>query len=222
MLPYSLGQDWYPSAVAWWDVEFWNASVDRAYRIDGTITYTPEPFPSPNVRVDPDTGAIAGFGGADHVVRSALDARLGVFGAVVGSAPGLELVELTMPARAQWMTRGLDPDGWTRRDRRAVLRVYPPAGTTALRVSVTAPPVEESRSVQVGPVTISLVANETRDITFDVCVPDAGNVEVPIDVEGSSSVREVPFTPPYSERFRDVGVRVVRIEAVPTGGSCPP
>ena len=45
MFAYSFGQDWYPSAVAFWDVEFWNARVDRAYRLDGYFTYTPETLP---------------------------------------------------------------------------------------------------------------------------------------------------------------------------------
>ena len=76
MFAYSFGQDWYPSAVAFWDVEFWNARVDRAYRLDGYFTYTPETFPTPSVRIDPRTGLFVGRRHAGlhraHAARRAL------------------------------------------------------------------------------------------------------------------------------------------------------
>ena len=54
----------------------------------------------------------------------------------------------------------------------------------------------------------------------EVCVPDGGYVDVPIRVEGSTSVRAIPHTPPYSERFRNVGVRLTQIRAAATGATC--
>ena len=41
MLPYSVGQEWCASAIAWWDVEFWNARVQRGFLIGKRFTYVP-------------------------------------------------------------------------------------------------------------------------------------------------------------------------------------
>ena len=220
MFAYSVGQDWWPSASAWWDVEFWNARVDRAYRLGGYFTYTPAPFPSPNVRIDPRTGVVSGAGTPDYVVRTTLDVRFGPAGTPVAAGPELEVVDLEVPLRAQWLTLGLDPDGWTRRERRAVLRVYPPAGATSVSMSVSAPDVEATRPVQVGPESFALGPSDTRELTLEVCVPEGGYVDVPIRVEGSTSVRAIPLAPPYSERYRDVGVRLFKIRAAATGRTC--
>jgi hypothetical protein len=220
MFAYSVGQEWYPSAVAWWDVEFWNARVDRAYRLGGYFTYTPDTFPTPNVRIDPHTGVVSGAGTPDYIVRTTLDARFGPAGTPVAAGPELELVDLEVPLRAQWLTFGLDPDGWTRPERRAVLRVYQPAGVATVSLSVSAPDVEAPRSVQMGAASFALGSTETRELTLEVCVPDGGYVDVPIRVEGSTSVRAIPHTPPYSERFRNVGVRLTQIRAAATGATC--
>lgn len=220
MFAYSFGQEWYPSAVAWWDIEFWNARVDRAYRLDGYITYTPDTFPTPSVRVDPRTGLVVGAGAPDFIVRSPLDARFGPAGTQVAAGPQLELVDLEVPLRAQWLTIGLHPDGWTRPERAAVLRIYPPAGAAGVTLSVSAPDVEVPRPVQIGAQSFSLDPTETRELTFEVCVPEGGYADVPIRVDGSTSVRAIPIAPPYSERFREVGVQLSQIRAAATGRTC--
>jgi len=220
MFAYPLGQDWYPSAVTWWDVEFWNARVDRAYRLDGYITYTPETFPTPSVHVEPRTGLFVGAGTPDFIVRTPLDARFGPAGTPVAAGPQLELVDLEIPLRAQWLTLGLYADGWTRPERDAALRVYPPAGVATVTLSVSAPDVDEPRPVQVGSQSFALGPTETRELTFEVCVPEGGYAEVPIRAEGSTSIREIPIAPPFSERFREVGVRLTQVRAAATGRTC--
>ena len=220
LLAYSVGQDWYPSAVAAWDLEFWNARVDRAYLLGPYFTYTPDTFPRPRLRVDPNTGRIGGVAAPDYIVRTTLDARMRPAGAAVAAGNQFELVDLEVPFRAAWLTFGLDPDGWTRPERRAVLRVFPPAGATTVRLSVSAPEVEAPRAVSVGPVSASLGTTETSELEFEVCVPEGGFVDVPIGVAGATSVRAIPLAPPFSERFRDVGVRLSEIETAPTGRPC--
>jgi hypothetical protein len=74
--------------------------------------------------------------------------------------------------------------------------------------------------VQVGPESFALGPSETRELTLEVCVPEGGYVDVPIRVEGSTSVRAIPLAPPYSERYRDVGVRLFQIRAAATGRTC--
>jgi hypothetical protein len=220
MFAYSFGPEWYPSAVAWWDVEFRNARVDRAYRLDGYHTYTPDSFPTPSVRIDPRTGLFVGAGTPDFIVRSPLDARFGPAGTPVAAGPQLELVDLEVPLRAQWLTLGLHPDSWTRPERAAVLRIYPPAGAVTVSLTVSAPDVEVPRPVQIGPQSFALGPTESRDLTLEVCVPEGGYAEVPIRVEGSTSVREIPIAPPYSERFREVGVQLSQVRTAATGRTC--
>jgi hypothetical protein len=222
VLAYSLGEEWYPSAVTWWDVEFWNARVDRGFMVGAYFTYTPATFPHWQLQIDPRTGVIGGAGAdpPDYVVRTSLDARLGPAGSAVAASGGLELVDLEAPFRAAWMTIGLDPDGWTRPERPAVLRLFGPAGETSVRASLSAPEVAAPRAASIGSANVSLGSNETQEVTFAVCVPEHGYADVPIRVAGSTGVRAIPLVPPHSERIRAVGVRLSRIATAPTGRSC--
>jgi hypothetical protein len=220
MLAYSVGEEWYPSAVAWWDMEFWNERVDRGYLIGSYFTYTPETFPRQRLRVDPRTGLIAGGDPPDYVARTPLDARMAPAGSAVAASGDLELVDLEAPFRAAWMTFGLDPDGWTRPERRAVLRVFGPAGETSVKASVSTPDVETPRTASVGPTSATLESTQTQELTFSVCVPERGYADVPIRADGQTTVRAIPLTPPYSERFRPVGVRLTRIQTAATGRPC--
>jgi hypothetical protein len=220
MFAYSFGQDWYPSAVAFWDVEFWNSRIDRAYRLDGYFTYTPETFPTPSVRIDPRTGLVAGAGAPDYIVRTPLDARFGPAGTAVAAGPQLELVDLEVPLRAQWLTLGLDPDGWTRPSRAAVLRIYPPAGAATVNLTVSAPEVDAPRQVRVGPQVFAIGSTETRELALEICVPEGGYADLPIEVEGSTAVRGIPIAPPLSDRFREVGVQLSQIRTAATGRTC--
>ena len=220
MFAYSFGQDWYPTAVAFWDVEFWNSRVDHAYRLDGYFTYTPETFPTPSVRIDPRTGLFVGAGTPDYIVRTPLDARFGPAGTAVAAGPQLELVDLEVPLHAQWVTLGLHPDGWTRPGVAAVLRIFPPAGVATVSLTVGAPDVEAPRAVRVRPQSFGLGSTERRELVLEVCVPEGGYADVPIEVEGSTSVRAIPIAPPYSDRFREVGVQLSQIRTVATGRTC--
>src|SRR5439155_24788087 len=43
IVPYTIDAQWARSAILWWDVEFWNRSVDRAFVVDGNWDYAPFP-----------------------------------------------------------------------------------------------------------------------------------------------------------------------------------
>ena len=120
------------------------------------------------------------------------------------------------------MTLGLDPDGWTRSGRRAFLRVFPPAGAVVVTLSLSAPEVEQPLRVTVGPITVELGPTETREIALELCVPQGGYDDVEITTSHVTTVRAVAITPPYSPRYRNVGVRLSRIETAPTGSPCSP
>lgn len=216
MLAQSVAQDWFPSAVAWWNVEFWNARVTRAYIVGGWFFYTPDPFPRPTLRVDFATGALEG-GPPDYLVRTTVDTRFRPVGATVGVAPDMEVVRLDRPARAAWATRGLAPDGWTRRGIPAVLRVYGD-GLVDVRVTVSAPDAAVLRGFDLGPVVGALQPNEVRELEFRVCAK--GHTDLLIGTDSFSAARKVPRRPPYARHFRFVGIHLARIATEPADGPC--
>jgi hypothetical protein len=215
MLAYSVGQDWFPSAVAWWNVEFWNARVNSAYLVGDWFTYTPEPFPRPRLRVAAG-GNLLGDP-PPYLIRTTLDARFAPAGARVGSAPYLEVVRLKQPPRAAWMTRGLTQDGWTQPGKGAVLRVF---GTGAIRVRMTlsAPQVTTPRGYEVGGARGSLGSSGYADVSIHTCA--YGHVDIPIHTQGATPVRSIATAPPYADDFRFVGLRVSQIATTPTSGRC--
>ena len=106
MLPYSVGQEWYASAIAWWDVEFWNAR-QRGFLMGKRFTYVPAPFPHAQLRVDYETGEVRGSL-TPYLARTRLDARFAPVGEVVAAGPDYELLRVT--ARR---VRPGSPAGWT-------------------------------------------------------------------------------------------------------------
>ena len=71
-----------------------------------------------------------------------------------------------------------------------------------------------------GPQSFTLASSETRELVLEVCVPEGGHADVTIEVDGSSSVRAIPIAPPYSDRFREVGVQLSQIRTAATGRTC--
>jgi hypothetical protein len=219
MLPSSVGQEWFASAIAWWDVEFWNMRVQRAFLVGERFTYVPGPFAHARLRVDYGSGRIDGPL-TDYLVRTTLDTRFAPAGEVVLDGRDYQLVRVARPARAAWATRGIDADGWTRPGRDAIVRFYGD-GEIAVAVTINAPDVTEPRGYDLGGGQIGVLASsERKDLAFTVCA--AGHVDVGVRVLGSSSVREIPPGPPYSEQFREVGIRLSHIRATPTARPCRP
>ena len=101
-----------------------------------------------------------------------------------------------------------------------MLRIYPPAGAATVTLTVGAPDVDEPRQVRVGPQAFALGPTEKRELALEVCVPEGGYADVPIEVEGSTAVRGIPIAPPYSDRYREVGVQLSQIRTVATGRTC--
>jgi hypothetical protein len=219
ILPDAATLSWFGNAVTWWDAEFWNASVNRAYVVDGRFAYTPETFPSPELTIDERTGGITG-GSPDYVARSNADARFRPAGLAVATVPGFELIDLEVPFRAAWMTLGLDPDGWTRASQPAFVRVFPPAGAVAVRMTVVPPIGPAAVDVTVGPVPLTLQDGQSQEVTLDVCVPQAGYGEIEIRVGRGTQIASLPLNPPLPNPFRVVGVRLSEIQTAEPTGSC--
>lgn len=218
LIAYSLSDEWFASAIAWWDVEFWNSRVKHAYVVDGRFSYTPETFPLEPLEVDYDTGVITGSV-APYVVRSTLDARFGFVGDRVAERAEMEIVRLRAPVRAAWATRGLDADGWTRPGRPAQLRVYGD-GMIAVGLSLGVSMLDRPRGYDLGGANVGYLAStETRQLQFAVCAV-GGHADVPIRILGSSRVRGIALPPPARQGLREVGVHLADISATPTGQTC--
>src|SRR5262249_57217708 len=138
LLAYPISRDWGQSAIQWWDAEFWNNRIGSAFVVpSGRWTYTP--FPSDTLRLDFATGRLEGSGDEPRYVLGAPnDARFGLSGTQIAANAGLLVWSADQPYRAQWATRGLAADGWTRPGRPATVRVYSAPGDPSRRVSVTA------------------------------------------------------------------------------------
>jgi hypothetical protein len=220
MLPSSVGQEWYSSAIAWWDVEFWNKRVQRSYLIGNRFTYAPAPFPHGDLRVDYETGAVDGEI-ADYLVRTTVDARFAPVGDVIVDGPNYQLLRVAQPPRAAWVSRGLDADGWTRPNRAASIRFYGD-GELEVTVALNSTDVPEPRGYDLGGARIGYLSSSEHDeLRFTLCAT-GGHVDIPVRVLGTSTVRDIPPSPPYSETFRVVGLRLSHITARATGRPCAP
>ena len=199
----------------WWDADFWNVSVDRVLEIYGP---TFNPFPVERVSLDLATGRVQGLPAGDLLLVALEDTRLRLAGTTtVLTAPPLNLVRIRRPARAEWSTRGAEPDGWSRPGRPVYLRFYE-AGAPGLRdLRVTLRAATETASAL--PFRLSapgvtrlgrVAADAVRAARLTVCVPKGG-------------YGEATLVTPRGVRIRDgrvVGLHLDGVEATATGRAC--
>jgi len=207
----------YPTPDFWWDVEYWNERVDRAYSLDGATTHTP--FPHRNWTLDRRTGLIHGSAPPKFAVFARSDVRFSPQAApVLAATKSFELRRLPERVRADWATSGLTPDGWTHGE--AWIHVYPRTGATAKQREVTVKLsslggisrsttyriVARGRQVAHGKV----APRNTRTVRFSLCVPPAGREVARLDVRSRSRIVD----------GRIVGLRVEGIDTSVLGRPC--
>jgi hypothetical protein len=140
----------------WWDVEFWNKTVERVFRIDGAPTFTP--FPADDLAFDFATGRLRGGGETDLLVVAINETRFHfVEAAPLARVPPLRLVRIERPLRADWARRGADVDGWIRPGMPVTVRLYPEAAAEQREVTVTVSAAPEAAV----PVEYSLEAGDS-------------------------------------------------------------
>jgi hypothetical protein len=195
IVPYTVDAEWGRSAVLWWDVEFWNRSVDRAYVVADTWDYAP--FPHTELRVDPTTGVIAGTEHAPpYVIASQEDSRLHFAGTRVAQNFNLDVLQVERPYRALWQSHGLDADGWTRPGRRSWIHIFPQPGARTY---------------------IQLVVTFERHDKVTTLICGSGDVPLPGDTTGTAP--PLPLGPGKEHGERIAGVRVTRVD-LGTGQPC--
>jgi len=212
LLAYPVSRDWGQSAIQWWDVEFWNNRARRAFVVpDGTYTYTP--FPSSVLRLDFASGR---FGGTDdappYVLTAPNDSRFGLAGRQTAANVGLLLRDVDRPYRAQWATRGLDSDGWTRPGRAAGIRLYADPGHPTEAATVTAlldAPSEAGAPVhyRLGTKSGTIAPGTRAQPAQAVCIPAGGHADLRLSADRSATIEGPPLGPDLGP-VRTVGVVV--------------
>jgi hypothetical protein len=138
----------YLGAEIWWDAEFWNKSVDRVLRVEGSPTYTP--FSADEIKIDFSAGELRGSTSARLLVQAVDETRFHLADtAVITAAPPLVLVRAGQQFRLEWAVRGIFPDGWTVPNTAARLRFFPRGNSRRLQVNLTLASAREAEKAQV-------------------------------------------------------------------------
>ena len=226
IVAYPLSVAWGVSAIQWWDVEFWNRTVTRAFVAeDENYTYTP--FQQSTLEIDPVTGVIDGTADAPaYVVGVPGDSRFGLAGTEHADNAGLRVTAAERPYRAVWSSRGLQEDGWTTPGVPATIRVHAPPGSQdeqyEVLVFLRAPDGVDARyeltaaNAGVGDV---IAGGEATEATLIVCVGPRRPADVTLLTSTSALIEGPPLTPePGPHRL--VGAQVGQVVVDALGRPC--
>ena len=232
MTPYPvIRNDYWANAGYWWDLEFWNKSVDREAARPRQFSVTPDgSFPKIDLRFDPDTG-LANYDVDSYIAQAENDARFHVAGRALTAERGVSIVFPTRPWRADWVSYGLYPDGWTKPATTARIRVFADpaqkgAVTRSLALNLLSPENVPPRRVTIS----SNAGRHMLDVgsssvtqAVTVCVPAHGHADVTIGPTAVSPIAGAPTTVESASETREAGVLVDRVDLDETlGASCRP
>ncbi len=217
-VPYpTVPGDYWAGVGYWWDLEFWNKSVDGSAGVPGQYEWTPNTFPKLDLHFDGHGRASVSPRG--YVAQSVSDARFQIAGTVVTNDRGLFLVKPETPWRATWLTTGLYDDGWTKPGSAARIRVFAYPGQTTsvtrtLTVYIRAPDGVSSRrfSLSSSRGAADGVAG-SDEVTADasVCVPADGVADIRLITPAASPIYGDPASQATVGLGREGGVLVSRI-----------
>jgi hypothetical protein len=226
MIPFAQSPEFALDAVRWWDVEFWNRTVGRELvGPDRNFSYTP--FPEQVLAPDWSTGRLALRGGQPPFVVFALDdSRFRLAGVRHAENLGFRVLLADRPYHLDWMTRGLDVDGWDRSGRRATVRVYPGRGSAEridVALTLTAPDGAASSYVIDAGASArragTVPAGSSTTESVSVCVPAGSFADLTVSSAGGKTIPGPPLSFAVVGSRR-VGVRVGPIETTRTGQAC--
>jgi len=188
MVPYPiLYGDYWENVAYWWNVEFWNASVQRAATYEQAFTGTPETFPTTELTFDRTTGR-ANVSPSVYAVQGIAEARFRLAGSELGEDRGVALIAVDRPWRAAWLTFDLYRDGWTVPKFVGKIRVFAAPGQTQslmrfLTVSVRGPNDVPPRPFRIESNASNWAAEVGEQPTskqISVCVPARGFADVQV------------------------------------------
>jgi hypothetical protein len=203
------GADWWAGQGYWWDVEFWNESA-----VDTFADSSLRGAPHWSSLFHPRTG-LADEDGTPYAMTYGEDVRFRLAGRQLTFDRGAYLIEAERPWRADWLTRGVYADGWTKPGEDVVVKVFPQPGQSGpLRRFVTfsvkaaesgdAPVAIRSNLAGVEEV---VQAGISVDRQLEVCVPADVPAEIRIETPARAVAHRNPVLgPPTGEPARPVGV----------------
>ncbi|MEN3313121.1 MAG: hypothetical protein V7645_2450 [Actinomycetota bacterium] len=229
MVPYPIlyGNYW-ENVAYWWNVEFWNASVQRAATYEQAFTGTPETFATTQLTFDRTTGR-ANVSPSAYAVQGIAETRFRLAGAELGQDRGVALIAADKPWRAKWLAFDLYRDGWTVPKIVGKIRVFSAPGQTQslkrfVTISVRGPDNVAPRPFRIDSNASNWAAEAGEQQTsnqISVCVPARGFADVQIHAPRYSPI----YGDPRSEQSfvsyaRSGGVLVTGIALADETGAC--
>jgi hypothetical protein len=227
LVPFPRSLDYGPTAIQWWDTEFWNNTATRAFVRAGPTSFSYTPFPTGRLSFDWEDGRALGLAEAPaYVVVAQRDTRFRIAGEVRASQQGLDVIRVDqLPYRAVWQTTGLDEDGWLRPRRPATLRVYAQnerVETLELTIVVRAAWYKFARyTLRAGAVVLTrtTAARSSSTVRVRVCVSPGAPADVTLT--GESPVRQRKAWPGRGTRVVTARLGRVSLRVVAAGCSSP-
>jgi len=216
----SILADYWASVGFWWDLEFWNESVDRAAYLPGQFLWTPSTFPKALLRFDPRTGR-ANVTVAPYALEADTETRFRLDGHVTSDTRATMLIDTTKPWRADWLTFGLYDDGWTKPGVPGTIRVFSTPGQTHAEIRYLTLGVRAPFGVTARPFTarsnrtlVNAAANGVDRVieVLKVCVPPRGFSDAQVSTAVASPIGYgQPTTATSFFRQRRAGVLLTEI-----------
>ena len=189
MIPYPfLYGNYWENVAYWWNVEFWNASVDRAATYEEAFKGTPETFPPTTLSFDRATGR-ANVSPTEYAAQAVAETRFRLAGKDLAVDRGVVLIKPERPWRAEWLAFDLYRDGWTIPKVAGTIRVFATPGQSGatrrfVTISVRGPNAAVPRSFRLSSNADTWQGKADEGGTSDqisVCVPANGFGDVRID-----------------------------------------
>ncbi len=229
MIPYPMRYGDYWSNVAyWWDIEFWNASVQRSALYGSSFSWTNDTFAKTKLTFDPSTGR-ANVSPTKYVADSIKETRFRIVGKTVAEYRGVLLNETEQPWRTEWLTFGLYDDGWTVPRVVPTIRIFSSPEQTQpvaryLTITARAPRDIGARIVRIRSNMIDWRGKALETGTAEqlpVCVPARGFADVRITARGFTPIYGDPRSEgSFVSYARSGGVMLSQISLADETGSC--
>lgn len=221
-----IHDDYNATSAYWWDLEFWNRSVVRAWYPGGKFAEIQSTFPRLDEHLDPATGR-ASASPTRYVAESDQETRFRISGPTVSVTRDVRLIDAGRAWRADWLSSGLDDDGFTLPGRPAGVRIFATPGRSKPEMRYV------SFQLQAGdaPESMTLTSNAGRFVatlapnaeTFEqtmVCVPARGYSTIHLAAHGTAEVYGDMGTKAGIGTNRIRSVHVLRISLADETGSC--
>lgn len=195
IVPYAqLPGDYWATAGWWWDMEFWNRSVTHGAYIHNEFAEIQTTFPKLSLAFDPKTG-LATISPSRYIAQSARDSRFRMRGAQVSLTRDVLLIDAGSHWRSDWLTFGIDSDGFTIPGQRGTIRAYPFPGqkrprlrSFTLYLDAVGARVGAAFRSNDGHWSVDLQPHADTTQVVSVCVPAHGYADVTVDPRGAGQV----------------------------------